>query len=388
MKRVIWIVLDSFGIGQMPDYKLYQDEESNTLKNIAACCNIYLPNLQRLGLGNIEGVNCIAKNDAHDSAVMRAAFKNIGKDTITGHWEMAGVILSQPFKTYPNGFDKELISEFEKKIGRKVLGNKVASGTEIIKELGEEHMATGNIIVYTSADSVFQIAAHEDVILIKELYEICKTARQMLTGKYNVARVIARPFAGQAGNFVRTANRKDFSVKPPVKTALEILEQNYINVYSIGKIYDIFQGSGITKAFHTKTNNEGIDSIIKCMNSVEESALIYANLVDFDMKFGHRNDAFGYAEALEQFDSRLTKIIKILKAEDILVICADHGCDPTTISTDHSREYVPVIMTGKAVKHTNLGTIDSISHLGATICDYLCGKKTVYGESFLYKIIK
>lgn len=388
MKRVIWIVLDSVGIGYMPDYKYYHDEKSNTLEHVTNQCGINLVNMQRLGLGNIDGVSCMKKNDAHTSAVMRAGFKNIGKDTITGHWEMAGVILKEPFKTYKDGFDKKLLDKLEKKIGRKILGNKVASGTVIINELGEEQMRTGGIIVYTSADSVFQIAAHEDIVPLEELYNICKTAREMLVGENNVARVIARPFKGSAGNFVRTENRKDFAIKPPVKTALEILAQNSIGVYSVGKIYDIFLGMGIKDSVHTNGNVDGEDHIINYMKYIKEDALIYANLVDFDMKYGHRNDVDGYAEALVQFDRRLSDIISNMENEDILVICADHGCDPTTKSTDHSREYVPVIIYGKVIKPANLGTIDTISNLGATVCDYLCGAKTVYGESFLYKIIK
>ncbi len=388
MKRVIWIVLDSVGIGYMPDYKYYHDEKSNTLEHVTNQCGINLVNMQRLGLGNIDGVSCMKKNDAHTSAVMRAGFKNIGKDTITGHWEMAGVILKEPFKTYKDGFDIKLLDELEKKIGRKILGNKVASGTVIINELGEEQMSTGGIIVYTSADSVFQIAAHEDIVPLEELYNICKTAREMLVGENNVARVIARPFKGSAGNFARTENRKDFAIKPPVKTALEILAQNSIGVYSVGKIYDIFLGMGIKDSVHTNGNADGEDHIINYMKYIKEDALIYANLVDFDMKYGHRNDVDGYAEALVQFDRRLSDIISNMESEDMLVICADHGCDPTTKSTDHSREYVPVIIYGKVIKPANLGTIDTISNLGATVCDYLCGAKTVYGESFLYKIIK
>lgn len=388
MKRVIWIVLDSVGIGYMPDYEYYHDEKSNTLKNVCSMGNIKLKSLQRLGIGNIDGVDCIEPNDAHPSAVMRAGFKNIGKDTITGHWEMAGVILKEPFKTYKDGFDKKLLDELSKKIGRKILGNKAASGTVIINELGQESIRTGGVIVYTSADSVFQIAAHEDVVPLEELYSICKTAREMLVGDNNVARVIARPFKGSAGNFVRTENRKDFAIKPPVKTALEILAENDIGVYSVGKIYDVFLGAGIKDSVHTDGNIDGEDHIINYMNTVKEDALIYANLVDFDMKYGHRNDVKGYADALVQFDTRLPDIMSNMRDEDILIICADHGCDPTTKSSDHSREYVPVIICGQAVKPANLGTIDTISNLGATVCDYLCGKETVYGESFLYKIIK
>jgi phosphopentomutase len=388
MKRVIWIVLDSVGIGQMPDARKYGDEGSNTLKNTYEHFTCQIGNLQKLGIGNIDGVDFINKNDHFSTAVMRAGFISQGKDTITGHWEMAGVILDKPFKTYKK-FDEKFIRKFEEKIGRKVIGNKVASGTEIIKELGEEQIRTGSIIVYTSSDSVFQIAAHENVVPVSELYDICKIARKMLNKHYNIARVIARPFIGEAGNFIRTANRKDFSVQPPVKTALEILDENGIDVYAIGKIEDIFQGRGIKHSIHTINNNDGIDKIIEHMHSVKEkNALIYANLVDFDMKYGHRNDAQGYAEALSEFDFRLTEILSLLLNEDILVICADHGCDPTTKSTDHSREYVPVIICGNFIKQVNLGTIQSISDLGATIADYLANTNTIYGHSFLNKIIK
>ncbi len=388
MKRVIWIVLDSVGIGEMPDAKNYGDEGSNTLKNTYEHFSCKIGNLQKLGIGNIDGVTFMNKNEHFSAAVMRAGFISQGKDTITGHWEMAGVILDKPFKTYKK-FDENFINEFEKKIGRKVIGNKIASGTEIIKELGEEQMKTGSIIVYTSSDSVFQIAAHEKIVPVLELYDICKTARKMLDKYYNVARVIARPFIGESGNFIRTSNRRDFSVKPPVKTALEILYENGVEVYAIGKIEDIFQGRGIKHSTHTVNNDDGINKIVEHMKSVKENkALIYANLVDFDMKYGHRNDVQGYAQALSEFDFRLADILPLLTDEDMLVICADHGCDPTTQSTDHSREYVPVIICGNFIKHVNLGTIQSISDLGATITDYLANTNTIFGHSFLNKIRK
>jgi phosphopentomutase len=387
MKRVIWIVLDSVGIGQMPDAKQYGDDGSNTLKNTYEHFACRIGNLQKLGIGNIDGIDYMNKNNNFSAAVLRAGFISQGKDTITGHWEMAGVILDKPFKTYKK-FDEGFIQEFEKRINRKVIGNKVASGTEIIKELGEEQMNTGSIIVYTSSDSVFQIAAHENIVPVAELYNICKIARKMLDEHYNIARVIARPFVGENGNFVRTANRKDFAVQPPVKTALEILDENSVEVYAVGKIEDIFQGKGIKHSVHTINNDDGIDKTIEYMKSAKENkSLIYTNLVDFDMKYGHRNDAQGYAEALSEFDLRLTEILPLLSDEDMLVICADHGCDPTTTSTDHSREYVPVIICGNFIKPVNLGTIKSISDLGATITDYLANTNTVYGHSFLNKIM-
>ncbi len=387
MKRVIWIVLDSVGIGEMEDAAEYGDEGSNTLKHVvthSSSCRLH--NLQALGLAHIDGIDYFDKKGDLGAAVMRAGFLSKGKDTITGHWEMAGIVLHEPFQTYPNGFDREIIEKIESKIGQKIIGNKVASGTEIISELGQEHLHTGNIIVYTSADSVFQIAAHEEVVPVCELYRICETARALLVGKHLVSRVIARPFIGEVDSFVRTANRKDYAVAPPQKSVLDRLTQRGVQVYGVGKIEDIFSGQGILHSVHTKDNQQGIAHILQYMDEAKDDALIYANLVDFDMKFGHRNDVEGYAKALEEFDLALPDIIKKLGDEDWLVLCADHGCDPLSNSTDHSREYVPVIVYGKGVRNVNLGTRQSIADVGATILDYLAGEKAPVGESFLKQI--
>ncbi|MGI6349099.1 MAG: phosphopentomutase [Eubacteriaceae bacterium] len=388
MKRVIWIVLDSVGIGAMDDAAEYGDEGSNTLKHVvtqsASCC---LNHLQALGVGHIDGVEYLGKDQPLGATVMRAGFLSKGKDTITGHWEMTGIILKQAFQTYPNGFDDEIIKAIESRIGQKIIGNKAASGTQIIQELGEEHIQTGNIIVYTSADSVFQIATHEEIVPLCELYRICEIARELLVGRHLVSRVIARPFIGEVGGFIRTANRKDYALDPPQESVLDILSKNKIDVYGVGKIVDIFNGNGIAHWVHTKDNNEGIERILQYMDEAKNRALIYANLVDFDMKFGHRNDVNGYAKALEEFDLALPKIMEKLTEEDWLVLCADHGCDPKSASTDHSREYVPVIVYGKKIRHINLGTRESIADLGATILDYLSGETAPTGESFLKEMI-
>lgn len=387
MKRVIWIVLDSVGIGEMEDAAEYGDKGCNTLKNVvmqSAGCK--LNTLEALGLGHIEGVDYLNKDFELNAAVMRAGFASKGKDTITGHWEMTGIVTDEPFQTYPKGFDSEIIAAFESRIGQKVIGNKVASGTEIIAELGQEHIHTGNLIVYTSADSVFQIAAHEDIVPLCELYRICEIARELLVGRYLVSRVIARPFVGEGGAFVRTANRKDYAVAPPRDSVLDILARRGVDVYGVGKISDLFSGRGIAFSAHTKDNSEGVEQILRFMRQAKAPALIYANLVDFDMKYGHRNDVEGYAGALEAFDTALPAILESLAEEDWLVLCADHGCDPLSVSTDHSREYVPVVVYGSGVKKVNLGTRQSIADVGATILDYLTGEKAPAGTSFLRQI--
>jgi phosphopentomutase len=388
VKRVIVIVLDSLGIGELPDSHKYGDEGSNTLRHIAENTKDFsLPNLERLGLGCIDGVSYLSEPDNPQGAFGKMAEKSVGKDTTTGHWELSGLILTKPFPLYPNGFPKELIDEFEKKIGTRTLGNKPASGTVIIQELGDEHIKTGFPIVYTSADSVFQIATHEQVIPIEKQYEICRTARALLQGEHGVGRVIARPFTGESGNFVRTNRRKDFSLTPPRKTVLNFLDENGFEVRGVGKIEDIFNGSGITKAVHTNGNADGIDKTIKWMNEDFEG-LLFVNLVDFDMLFGHRNDVAGYAKALSDFDTRLPEIINSLKRDDILILTADHGCDPSTESTDHSREYVPVLVAGFNVnKGKNLHIRDSFSDVAKTIAEYFGIKNDLCGESFLDEII-
>ncbi|MFO7152939.1 MAG: phosphopentomutase [Bacillota bacterium] len=389
IKRVILIVLDSVGAGELPDAALYSDEGSNTLANTAkAVGGLKVPNLQKLGLGNIIDIEGVAPIPEPEASYGKAAEKSAGKDTTTGHWEIAGIILEKPFPVYPQGFPPEIIEEFEKRIGTKTLGNRPASGTQIINELGEEHMRTGYPIVYTSADSVFQIAAHEEVIPLERLYEICMIAREILQGDHAVSRVIARPFVGTPGKFVRTYNRKDFSLKPPQETLLDKVKKAGMDVYAVGKIWDIFAGQGITREYHTEGNMDGVDKILQAMREIERG-LVMANLVDYDMLYGHRNDPQGYAKALEDFDGRLPEIFAELKSEDVLIITADHGCDPTTPSTDHSREYVPVLVTGKAIKKgINLGVLDTFSDIGQTVADLLGCEKLPNGKSFKSKIIE
>lgn len=394
MKRVIVIVLDSAGIGEQPDSWVYGDEGSNTIGHISRIVeNFSLPNLESLGLAHIDGFKETYRTTTDPGKISftgsygRMTEKSAGKDTTTGHWELAGLILDKPFPLFPNGFPDELINEFEKRIGRKILGNKPASGTAIIQELGDEHVSTGYPIVYTSADSVFQIAAHESVIPVDELYRICRIAREMLTGDYGVGRVIARPFTGESGNYTRTDRRKDFSIKPHGKTVLNYLADNGYEVRAVGKIEDIFAGSGITQSVHTHSNSDGIDRTIEWIKE-EFEGMLFTNLVDFDMLYGHRNNVEGYAKALMEFDMRLPEIMENLKEEDILVITADHGCDPTTASTDHSREYVPLLVTGKHVKKgVNLNTRKTYSDVAKTIADYFGLENSLCGESFLSMIL-
>lgn len=372
MKRVIIIVLDSAGIGELPDAAEYGDEGSNTLGNIAAAVpGFSLPNLEKLGLGNIDGIVGFKAAEEPLGCFGKMAERSVGKDTTTGHWELAGITLRKPFPVYPEGFPGDLVERFEKAIGTKTLGNYPASGTVIIKELGQQHVKTGYPIIYTSADSVFQIAAHEDVIPVQRLYEICRTAREILTGEHAVGRVIARPFTGSDGNYTRTANRRDFSLEPPEKTLLDHVKEAGLEVKAVGKIDDIFAGRGITQSIHVKDNMEGVD---KTIGFIKErfSGLIFANLVDFDMYYGHRNDPDGYARALEEFDGRVPEIIDTMARQDILFITADHGCDPTTVSTDHSREYVPLLIYGKEIRiGVNLGTRKTFSDLAQTTAEYL-----------------
>ncbi|WP_227766064.1 phosphopentomutase [Zhaonella formicivorans] len=386
IKRVLLIVLDSVGIGELPDAEKYGDTGSNTLGNIAATVGLKLPNMQNMGLGNIAPLHGIEPVTQPTAAFGKMAELSPGKDTTTGHWEIAGIILEKPFPTYPHGFPPEIIEEFERKTGRKVLGNKVASGTEIIGELGEEHLKTGRPIVYTSADSVFQIAAHEDIIPLTELYEMCKAARAILQGDHAVGRVIARPFIGSPGNFQRTANRHDYSLAPPSPTVLELIRNSGLEVVGVGKINDIYAGKGITRSVSIKHNMDGVDRTIEVFQEVA-SGLVFTNLVDYDSKYGHRNDPVGYAKALEEFDGRLPEILSVLDQEDVLIITADHGCDPTTPSTDHSREYVPLLIHGAKIKvGVNLGIRKSFADLGATVTDMLGVAPPPHGVS-MYKLI-
>ena len=388
MKRVIVIVMDSVGAGELPDAAKYGDTGSNTLGNIAAAKKGFrLPNLERLGLGRIEGLKGYETNAAPMGSFGRMAEKSAGKDTTTGHWEMSGIILDKPFPVYPDGFPQEVIQKFEKAIGTKVIGNYAASGTEIIKVLGRQHVMTGYPIVYTSADSVFQIAAHEEVIPIERQYEICRIAREILQGEHGVGRVIARPFAGTEGSFARTDRRHDFSLEPVGRTILDVLKENGRKVKAVGKIQDIFCGRGITDSVHIHNNMDGVDKTVEYMKD-EFEGMIFINLVDFDMLYGHRNDVEGYAKALMEFDSRLPEILDNLKTQDILVITADHGCDPTTASTDHSREYVPLLVFGRSIKNgADLGTRASFVDLAQTI-DEIFGTGTDFkGKSFYGEVM-
>jgi len=388
INRVIWIVLDSVGMGALPDAEKYGDDGANTIGNVSkALGGLNLPNMEKLGLGNIDGMVGVNKTDRPTGCYGRFAEMSNGKDTTTGHWEMVGIYSEQAFPTYPNGFPKEIIDSFEKAVGRKVIGNKPASGTAIIEELGEEHIKTGSLIVYTSADSVFQIAAHEEVVPLKELYSICEKARNILVGEHAVARVIARPFIGEKGNFTRTPNRRDFSLVPPYNTVLDNLKSNNLNVMAVGKIEDIFSGKGITEAVHTKDNMDGVDKTLDYMKE-DKQGLIFTNLVDFDMKWGHRNDVKAYGKGLEDFDARLPEIISAMKDTDILFINADHGCDPTTPGTDHTREYVPFLAYGKPLRqNVNLGTRNSFADMGQTVAEIFNVEKIRYGESFLKEIL-
>ncbi len=383
-RRIFLIVLDSAGIGALPDAQKYGDENSNTLGNIvAARGSLAVPNLARMGLGRLVDIPGYDRSTEPQGAYGRMAEKSCGKDTTTGHWELMGLILDKPFPTYPNGFPPEIIEAFEHRIGRKVLGNKPASGTVIIEELGEMHMATGYPIVYTSADSVFQIAAHEEIIPVEELYRMCKIARELLVGEHAVGRVIARPFIGQPGRFVRTERRHDFSLKPPGRTVLDYLAEAGMDVIAVGKIHDIFAGQGITASRPTADNREGMEVMLDLAQQ-DFTGLAFANLVDFDMKYGHRNDVEGYARALEEFDEFVPPLVRRMQSDDVLVITADHGCDPTTASTDHSREYVPVIVFGREIKAgVDIGTRETFADLGCTVAELL-GVKTegLAGESF------
>ena len=390
MKRIIWIVIDSVGIGQLPDSEKFGDQGVNTLGNIVReHSDIKIPNLIDLGIGNIDEVDFIKDIPSPTAAFGKCSEVSQGKDTTTGHWEMTGVLVNTPFKTFENGFPEDVIKEFEQKTGRKVVANKPASGTAILDEYGEHQMKTGDVIVYTSADSVFQIAAHEDVIPLNELYKMCEIAREILMGDNAVARVIARPYVGEcAGKFERTSNRRDYSLNPFENTVLDNIKEKGLDVIGIGKIEDIFNGQGITEAIHTKDNMDGVDETIKYIKS-ENKGLIFTNLVDFDSKFGHRRNSKGYKEALEEFDARIPEIIEAMKEEDILIINADHGNDPTYKGTDHTREYVPLLVYGKSVKpNTNLGIRNSFADIGQTVADILEVKETNYGQSFKDDIIK
>ena len=388
MKRAIIIVLDGVGIGELPDADKYNDCGSNTLMNIKKQVpSLELKNMCELGLGNIEvpDGNLYTKVENPKGFYGKCAEHSAGKDTTTGHWEISGIWLDKPFPTYPKGFPKDVMDKFEKAIGRKTLANYPASGTEIIAKLGDDHVKTGYPIIYTSADSVFQIAAHEDVIPVSELYDMCEKAREILVGEHSVGRVIARPFVGSSGNYTRTKNRKDFSLEPISKTLLDYVSESNLDVKAVGKIEDIFCNRGITHSVHTTNNADGIEQTISYLKE-DFSGLIFTNLVDYDMLYGHRNNVKGFADALEYFDNKLPDIIGAMKEDDILFITADHGCDPTTPSTDHSREYIFLIGYGKNVKPTGIGIRSTYSDIAKTISEYLGTSQDLKGPSFLSEI--
>ena len=390
--RFIIMVLDGFGAGEASDADKYGDCGSATFQHIYEQTHLELPNMKKLGIFNIDGINLENKEENVIGCYGKAQEKAAGKNSPVGHWEMSGYVNEVAFATYPNGFPEEMIEEFKQKTGLQgTLYNGVGSGTDLLKKYGEEHMKTGYPIVYTSADSVFQIAAHEDIIPVEKLYEICKIAREMLNNpKYNVGTVIARPFVGdKAENFTRTYNRKDFEAENFGRTMLDVLNENNKKVLAIGKINDLFSGRGIEKSIHTQGNADGIEKTIEAIKEDNEYKLIYTNLVDFDMLYGHRNNVEGYAKALEYFDSKLPEIMENMKQEDILIITADHGNDPATPSTDHSREYVPILVYGKNLKQNiNLGTRKTYADIASTILDICDLEQLKYGESFKEEIIK
>ena len=386
--RIIIIVLDSVGIGELPDAYKFGDEGSNTLVNTAkAVGGLNVPNLESFGLGKIGDIPGVSKGVDAKAFYGKMIEASAAKDTTSGHWEIMGVITEKPFPTYPEGFPDDVIKAFTTAIGRPILGNKTASGTEIIKELGEEHIKTGYPIVYTSADSVFQIAACEDVIPIESLYEMCDCARDILKGEHNVGRVIARPFIVENGIYTRTERRRDFSLLPPEETVLDKAVKKGYEVVGVGKIGDIFAHRGLTREIHASNNRDGV---LKTIESIREDfkGIIFTNLIDFDMKYGHRNNPEGYAEALESFDKSLPEIVDALKAGDVIIITADHGCDPTTLSTDHSREYVPLLVFGKKLnKPGSLGIRNSFADVGATVSEALLKSRLDKGESFFTELI-
>lgn len=387
MKRIFLIILDSFGIGGLPDAYKFGDEGSNTLRSVYTSEYLDLPNMTRLGLYNIDGVEVGDKSQDLIASYARMIEQSTGKDTTIGHWEIAGIISHKPLPTFPEGFPKELLDELSKRTGRGMLCNKPYSGTEVIKDYGQEHIKTGDLIVYTSADSVLQIAAHEDVVAIEELYEYCEIARELCVGDWGVGRIIARPFEGKSPDFNRTPRRHDFSLQPPKITMLDTLKDNDYSVIAIGKINDIFVGRGITSSTKTSNNEEGIERTIEYLDKDFEG-ICFVNLVDFDMLYGHRNDIDGYAKALTYFDNQLPRIMEKLKKDDVLIIAADHGCDPGTESTDHSREYIPLLVYGDNIKAgVNLGTRNSFADIGSSILDYFDLKDELDGESFLDKVM-
>ncbi len=387
MKRIFLIVLDSFGIGQMPDSAAFGDVGVNTLASCAASGQLHIPNMLAAGLGNIDGVNCLPKAAAPTGAYARLTERSMGKDTTIGHWEIAGIVSPDPLPTYPEGFPEEVLAPFRAATGQGVLANAPWSGTAVIEKYGEEHMRTGDLIVYTSADSVFQIAAHEDIVPPEQLYEYCRIARKILQGKHGVGRVIARPFVGTPGSFKRTANRHDFSLEPPKATLLDAVKTAGLDSIAVGKIHDIFAGHGITEHVYNQSNAHGMEHASHYA-ATDFHGLCFVNLVDFDMNFGHRRDAAGYARALSEFDRWLGDFLPKLGDEDLLMITADHGCDPGyAATTDHTREYVPLLILGKQVKPVNLGTRESFADIAATAAQLLGIALDTPGKTFAEEIL-
>ena len=387
MKRVFLIVLDSFGIGQMPDAAAFGDVEVNTLAACASSKELHIPNMIAAGLGSIDGVTCLPKA-APSGAVARLTEASMGKDTTIGHWEIAGIVSPDPLPTYPQGFPEEVLEPFRAATGRGVLANAPWSGTAVIEKYGQEHMRTGDLIVYTSADSVFQIAAHEEVVPPEQLYEYCRIARKILQGKHGVGRVIARPFVGQPGSFKRTANRHDFSLEPPKQTLPEAVKAAGLASIGVGKIHDIFAGQGLTEHVYNKSNADGMAHTMRYA-AQDFKGLCFVNLVDFDMQYGHRRDIDGYARALNEFDAWLPRLMEQLTDEDVVMITADHGCDPAyTATTDHTREYVPLMVLGKGIKSVNLGTRESFADIAATVAELLNVPLDTPGKSFAQEILR
>ena len=386
MKRIFLIVLDSFGIGAMPDAEKFGDKGANTLASCFATGLLDIPNLVNAGLGSIDGVSCLPKTELA-GAVGRIAEGSAGKDTTIGHWEIAGIVSEEPLPTYPEGFPEEVLKPFREATGRGILANAPWSGTAVIAEYGAEHMRTGDLIVYTSADSVFQIAAHEDIVPPEQLYEYCRIARNILKGKHGVGRVIARPFIGTPGNFTRTSNRHDFSLEPPANTMLDALQKAGFATIGVGKIHDIFAGQGISEYVYNKSNTDGMNHT-DGYAAKDFTGLCFVNLVDFDMNYGHRRDAEGYAKALNEFDRWLGDFLPKLTKDDLVIITADHGCDPAyTATTDHTREYVPLLVLGKGVRPVNLGTLGSFADIAATVADIFGVQLDTPGNSFKEDIL-
>lgn len=388
IKRAFLIVLDSCGIGELPDAADYGDKGANTMRSISTSDKFDIHNLRDMGLFNIDGIDYLEGSANPTAAVCRFKESSKGKDTTIGHWEISGIISPKPLPTYPNGFPKEILDKFSEATGRGVLCNLPYSGTKVIDDYGKQHMETGDLIVYTSADSVFQIAAHEEIVPIEDLYKYCKIAREILVGEHGVGRVIARPFVGQPGSFTRTTNRHDFSIEPPANTILDDMKTSGLDVIAVGKIYDIFSGSGVTEKTYTTGNTDGMKKTLEYAKK-DFTGLCFTNLVDFDMLYGHRNNLDGYANALTEFDRWLPTFIEQMRDDDVLMITADHGCDPGyTCSTDHSREHIPFVMYGKNIKAVNLGTRETFADIGKTIADMFNVKTNISGESFLGEVLK